>query len=97
MLQSVYSTRIEETAHAAGVTGLGGWFKSWTEERRRRKLRRDAFATLLRVDDDVLEDITGLRRDQVEAAARLPLDVDALERLQAMRRAELKSARLLRR
>lgn len=93
MLQSVYTPRIEETAHSAGSTRLGGWFRSWTEERRRRKLRRDAFATLLRVDGDVLEDVTGLRRDQVEAAARLPLDVDALERLQVMRRTELNRAR----
>ena len=66
----------------------GHRLRAWTVERRRQKLRRDAIATLLRVDDNVLRDITGLERHQVEAAARLPLEVDALERLRRMRNIE---------
>ena len=88
MLQSVYSPKIEETAGARSSTGPAGWFRSWTQERRRQKLRRDAVATLLRVDTNILKDITGLERQQVEAAARLPLEVDAMEQLKRMRGAE---------
>ena len=57
--------------------GLVARLKSWTVERRRQRLQRDAFNTLLRVDDHILTDITGLTRAQVEHAARLPLSVDA--------------------
>ncbi|ORE98343.1 hypothetical protein [Aurantimonas sp. 22II-16-19i] len=90
MLQWIYAPRIEEAAAAhLGNRGAGGWLRSWTVERRRQKLRRDAIATLLRVDDDVLRDITGLERHQVEAAARLPLEVDALDRLRRMRAVEV--------
>ena len=59
--------------------GLVGWLHSWTVEKRRQRLCREAFNTLLRVDDHILEDVTGLTRPQVEEAARLPLAVDALE------------------
>ncbi|MEX6504891.1 hypothetical protein [Jiella sp. M17.18] len=86
MLQSVYSPRIEEKAATRRIGGVAGWFRSWTEERRRRKLRRDAAATLLRVDDAVLEDVTGIDRVQLEAVLRLPLEIDALERLEQSRR-----------
>ena len=88
MLQWVYSPRIEEAAAANIRNGSSGWLRSWTHERRRQKLRREAIATLLRVDGDILKDITGLERHQVEAAARLPLDVDALERLRKLQDAQ---------
>lgn len=84
MLQWVYSPRIEDKAATNVRSESGGWLRSWTRERRRQKLRRDAIATLLRVDDDILKDITGLERHQVEAAARMPLEVDALEQLRGL-------------
>ncbi|MBP0614792.1 hypothetical protein [Jiella mangrovi] len=92
MLQSVYSPRIEETAAANVRAGSGGWLRSWSRERRLQKLRRDALATLLRVDSDILRDITGLERHQVVAAAKLPLEVDALDRLRRMRDIEMADA-----
>ncbi|MEF2553622.1 hypothetical protein VQ042_20095 [Aurantimonas sp. A2-1-M11] len=61
------------------VTGLAGRLKNWTVERRRQRLRRDAFNTLLHVDDHILADITGLTREQVAEMARQPLAVDALD------------------
>lgn len=63
----------------AGQPGLVGWLHNWTVEKRRQRLCRDAFNTLLRVDDHILEDVTGLTRPQVEEVARLPLAVDALD------------------
>jgi uncharacterized protein YjiS (DUF1127 family) len=65
----------EETNLAA--SGFAARLKSWSVERRQQRLRRDAFNTLLRVDDHILADITGLTRAQVEHAASLPLSVDA--------------------
>ncbi|MCE7029919.1 hypothetical protein [Jiella avicenniae] len=88
MLQWVYLPRVGETAITSVRSGWTGWLRSWTRERRRQKLRREAIATLLRVDDDILRDVTGLERHQVEAAARLPLDVDALERLRRLQEAQ---------
>ena len=88
MLQWVYSPRIEEAAAANVHHGSAGWLRSWTRDRRRQKLRREAIATLLRVDNDILRDVTGLERHQVEAAAQLPLDVDALERLRQLQDAQ---------
>ncbi|TFF18736.1 hypothetical protein E3C22_21165 [Jiella endophytica] len=87
MFQWVYSPRIEDTAASNVRAGrANGWLRGWSEERRHHKLRRDAIATLLRVDDDVLRDITGLERHQVEAASRMPLEVDALTLLEEMQR-----------
>ena len=63
----------------ADLPGLVARLKSWSVERRYQRLRRDAFNTLLRVDDHILADVTGLTRAQVEHAARLPLSVDATE------------------
>lgn len=60
-------------------SGLVSRLKSWTVERRRQRLRRDAFNTLLRVDAHILADVTGLTRAQVEHAAKLPLSVNAVE------------------
>ncbi|MBO0663447.1 hypothetical protein LQ948_12460 [Jiella sp. MQZ9-1] len=87
MLGWVYAPRIEDTAAVHHETGFS-WLWSWTAKRRRQRLRRNAMATLLRVDADTLRDITGLERLQVEAAARLPLSIDALDRLQQMQRAD---------
>ena len=84
MLQWVYSPRIEDKAATNIPAGSGGWLRSWTQERRRQKLRRDAIATLLRVDADILRDITGLERHQVEGVASMPLEVDALKLLQEL-------------
>ena len=70
---------------ARATTGPMGWLKSWSVERRRQRLQREAFQTLLRVDTDILEDVTGLRRDQVERAANLPLHMDATEAVRMMR------------
>lgn len=53
--------------------------RSWTAWRARRD-RRDAFANLLACDDRMLADM-GVRRDEVEWAARLPLNVDAVRAL----------------
>lgn len=78
----------------AGGPGLIGWLHSWTVEKRRQRLCRDAFNTLLRVDDHILEDVTGLTRPQVEEVARLPLAVDAL---QAIARLQERSSRRPRR
>ena len=69
-------------------TGPMGWLRNWTVERRRQRLQREAFHTLLRVDADILEDVTGLRRDQIERAAQLPLHVDATKAIQMMREQE---------
>jgi uncharacterized protein YjiS (DUF1127 family) len=77
----------EETNLAA--TGFVARLKSWTVERRQQRLRRDAFNTLLRVDDHILADITGLTRAQIEHAARLPLSVDATSVIR-MRQGELR-------
>ena len=87
---SIYIPTVTGTDEVAArePTGPMGWLKSWTVERRRQRLQREAFHTLLRVDADILEDVTGLRRDQVERAARLPLDVDATKAVQMMREQE---------
>ncbi|MFG6080052.1 DUF1127 domain-containing protein [Paracoccus litorisediminis] len=50
------------------------------EEHRRNKIRRYAFLNLLRLDDEILEDI-GVTRAEVEDAARLPLHVNASQAL----------------
>lgn len=48
--------------------------------RRRHRIRRDAFLNLLRLDDEILDDI-GVTRAEVESAARLPLRVNASQAL----------------
>lgn len=60
--------------------------RNWTERQRRQRLRRQAFATLLHVDDNILEDVSGLTRAQVEHLARLPLHLDAVEEARGIRR-----------
>lgn len=51
---------------------LSGWLKT----RHERKINRDAFSHLLKLDDGLLDDI-GVTRDSVRWAASLPLSVDA--------------------
>ncbi|MFY0734020.1 MULTISPECIES: hypothetical protein [Aurantimonas] len=80
--------RLDEAHHSQ--PGLVGWLHNWTVEKRRQRLCRDAFNTLLRVDDHILEDVTGLTRPQVEEVARLPLTVDALD---AIARLQKRSSR----
>lgn len=84
MLRSVFLPRPADEALAQAPSEGFTWLRSWSAERRRQRLRREAFQTLLKVDADILEDITGLRREQLEQAARLPLAVDAGEAVRLM-------------
>ncbi|MCB8836644.1 hypothetical protein [Aurantimonas sp. VKM B-3413] len=99
MLQSIFTQRPGENALPARSASVGGWLRTFTEEWRRQRLRRQAFSTLLRVDNDILRDVTGLDRSQIEAIANMPLEKDALEALRSLERAEhgevKKSGRLL--
>lgn len=79
MFKSLYDPRLGDEDADLPASSLVTRLKSWTVERRRQRLQRDAFNTLLRVDDHILVDVTGLTRAQVEHAARLPLSVDAVE------------------
>lgn len=74
----------------AAIDAVAAW--------RSRRDSRDAFANLLYQDDRVLADI-GVLRDEVEWAARLPLDMDAAAALyaRAAERRGDKSERLARR
>lgn len=55
------------------------------EAREQRRIDRDAFNTMLTLDDDMLADI-GVTRDDVYWASRLPLSVNASEALQEAKR-----------
>ncbi|MBB4005350.1 MAG: hypothetical protein V7704_10575 [Aurantimonas endophytica] len=79
MFRSLYDPRLGDEEADLPASGLVTRLKSWTVERRRQRLQRDAFNTLLRVDGHILADVTGLTREQVEHAARLPLSVDATQ------------------
>lgn len=85
MLRSLFLPNPVDAASAESSTVIG-WLRSWSAERRRQRLRREAFQTLLKVDGNILEDIAGLRHEQVEQAARLPLSIDALKALRSMQR-----------
>ncbi|WP_158659340.1 DUF1127 domain-containing protein [Paracoccus denitrificans] len=65
-------------AFRALMSRLRGLFETY----RRNKERRDAFLTLLRLDDQILDDI-GVIRAEVECAARLPLRSNASDALAA--------------
>ncbi|MEC5324664.1 hypothetical protein [Aurantimonas sp. A3-2-R12] len=88
MLRSAFLPKHVDEASAQTSTNGFAWLRSWSLERRRQRLRREAFDTLLRVDADILEDVTGLQRKQLEHAARLPLSIDALKALRSMQRQE---------
>ncbi|MFK7855229.1 MAG: hypothetical protein AB8B79_13995 [Granulosicoccus sp.] len=53
----------------------------WLKVRHERKINRDAFSHLLKLEDDLLDDI-GVTRDSVRWAASLPLSVDASRALE---------------
>ncbi len=91
MLRSIFLPNPVDAASDEAPSSTAGWLRSWSAERRRRRLRREAFQTLLKVDDNILDDIAGLRHEQVEQAARLPLSVDALEAIRLMQRQMPKS------
>ena len=59
------------------------------ETRRQNRDRRDAFLNMLRLDDNILDDI-GVTRAEVDAAARLPLNLNAADALTATARARRK-------
>ena len=57
--------------------------RSWFETRSQQKIDRDAFRTLLSLDDTMLRDI-GVTRDEVRRAADLPLSVNAALELETL-------------
>ena len=59
------------------------------ETRRQNRDRRAAFLNMLRLDDNILDDI-GVTRAEVDAAARLPLHLNAADALAATARARRK-------
>lgn len=59
-------------------------FTAWHRERARLKTDRLAFETLLRLDDETLEDIGYTRKDVVRAS-KLPLEMNAAEQLRRNR------------
>ena len=56
-------------------------FLNWHATRRIGKINRDAFLHLLKLDDELLDDI-GVTRDSVRWAASLPLSEDAARALE---------------
>lgn len=60
--------------------------RAWTMEKRRQKLRRHSISTLLNVDDNILRDVVGVGREDVERAVRMPLDVDAAKMIRLMQK-----------
>ena len=64
---------------------LRGLFETYRQNRE----RRDAFLNLLRLDDQILDDI-GVSRAEVACAARLPLRLNASDMLAAKARARRK-------
>ena len=81
---SIFAPNLADKAASKTTVPLG-WLQGWSVQRRRQRLQRQAFNSLLKVDADILEDVTGLRRDQVERAAMLPLSVDATKAVRMMR------------
>ena len=72
VMNSSAPDRSIRTAARALILRLRGRFELY----RRNKVRRAAFLNLLRLDDNILEDI-GVTRAEVEDAARLPLRANA--------------------
>ena len=71
-LSSTLWTRASKPASA----GFYARWLAWRLERGRRSALRRTYRLLLKVGDDLLDDI-GLDRSYIEKAARLPLSVDA--------------------
>ncbi|MCK5931309.1 MAG: hypothetical protein KAG89_03975 [Fulvimarina manganoxydans] len=68
----------ESLAHSSALVS---YLRSWSTERRRQRLQRDAFNSLLKLDDDILWDVVGVRREDVVRLANLPIGVDAMAAL----------------
>ena len=62
----------------ARLSSYGHRFLQWVELRREQQESRDAFRHLLKLDDNLLQDI-GVTRADVERAAKLPLAEDAAQ------------------
>ncbi len=62
-----------------------GWISFWRAAKRRRQARidRDAFRTMLGLEEHMLRDI-GVTRGDVVWASRLPLSVNAAEELRRL-------------
>ena len=79
-------TTLTQTAPAPlACPGILTRLRAWFAERERRRIDRDAFRNLLRLDDAMLRDI-GVTRDEVVRAASLPLSHNAALELQALKR-----------
>ncbi|MEF2074315.1 hypothetical protein [Consotaella aegiceratis] len=88
MLQRVFYARLGENEPETSREDWISRARTWTVARRRQRLRRQAFRSLLTVDDHILDDI-GLSRTLVEQAARTPVTVDAIALVQNEQRAAL--------
>lgn len=73
----------------AGLRALTARLRDRFETYPQRRERRDAFLNLLRLDDQILDDI-GVTRAEVAGAARLPLRSSASEALAAKAHARRK-------
>ena len=73
----------------AALRGSFSRLRGLFETCRQNRERRDAFLNLLRLDDQILDDI-GVSRAEVASAARLPLRLNASDMLAAKARARRK-------
>ena len=73
----------------AGSRALMARLRRLFETYRQHRERRDAFRNLLRLDDQILDDI-GVTRAEVACAARLPLRLNASDALAAKAHARRK-------
>ncbi len=77
------------TSHTQNLLGiLCELFEKYMRSRQLRKSQRDArtaFLPMLRIDDQILDDI-GVTREEVRWAANLPLEINAGKALQARAR-----------
>jgi uncharacterized protein YjiS (DUF1127 family) len=76
----------EDFSHlATALRGLAAAFRGAYRQYREDRLRRDAFLNLLTLDDATLDDI-GVTREEVNWAARLPLEINAARALRGRTR-----------
>jgi len=78
MIALTKSDLVHMTAHGALAR-----LRAWAGTRRQRRIDRDAFRTLLGLDDAMLKDI-GVTRDEVRRASDLPLSVNAALELETL-------------
>ena len=79
--------RIAEPAVAHLISRPYSWFETIRQAwnlRQQRRTDRDAFNTLLRLDDRALRDI-GVSREDVMWASRLPLTFNAAQELEKLK------------